>query len=739
MSTPRGPEKVLGLLLRVLPFRLTAIVAILALPTTLPAADAWHLAGWKFRAVVSIPKPLADKTVDTAAVRVFCQGRGRADGADFRVIDAAGKAVPFQATWHDHDRYAWLAFRATTPAAGARFYVYYGNPQATRAAEEVRASNKPGAGAPKGDWVPRHGLVFATIERPKGDNPKTVADLEKMLNASKDRYGARYQQRVSDSHNPFGPSDYYMSVYRGWITIPKDATYRFCTASNEASFSFLDGKKLVHWPGRHTSERGGRGEFNVAVKLTAGRHYLEYYHEEVMLKQVAFLGWSPPGSPKDHFYGIPAARYPVPHAAAVTGYESTGGPIPVFEATMVDTIWPDPGVRSEGQYTRLHFAVSLPDTLPKGTTFGWDFGDGQTATGPAVDHVYLALGDYPVTLTAGNATVAGSARIYEVAHVTGEVRQGRPPEYASIALGYDQQKLDLLNLTELVHLLAESGRSTEAIVTGKLWVKRFAAAEPKLTSKVRRVMALAALETGEGGVDEAIANFQASITDDTPTAEKIDSFARLIRLLGIGRQQPEKTMPLLKQVEQTARNASPPLKEDEKGRLAYRRALNAAGDVLLWHGKREEARKFYKRVEALRGYFIPSQVKAARVGAFPNSIRDYLRLNNYGAALEIVDRWEDLFAAEKIKGQTFFWRGKIFSMRDQSKPAAEFLDLAISLAIGAEFENEARWRLAIALEQMGKTRRSREELTKLVKTGLNDDWARLAREKLAKAAPEKPK
>ncbi len=39
---------------------------------------------------------------------------------------------------------------------------------------------------------------------------------------------------------------------------------------------------------------------------------------------------------------------------------------------------------------------------------GWDFGDGTTATGAAVDHVYSALGSYQVRVTAtdvaGNTT-----------------------------------------------------------------------------------------------------------------------------------------------------------------------------------------------------------------------------------------------------------------------------------------------------------------------------------------------
>src|SRR5581483_498021 len=188
---------------------------------------------------------------------------------------------PFQTVFHDHERYSLISFRATN--ARGQYFVYFGNPTATRAAEEIVIDPTPGAGPPKAAWLPV-GLVLQTWQRPPGDNPRSVDDLKKLLAGSKARYGARYQSEVSDGFNHFGPSDYYISVYRGWMRIPSAGSYKFCTASNEASFSFLDGKELVHWPGRHTAERGMHGEVNATVQLQPGLHYLEYYHEEVTLE-----------------------------------------------------------------------------------------------------------------------------------------------------------------------------------------------------------------------------------------------------------------------------------------------------------------------------------------------------------------------------------------------------------------------------------------------------------------------
>lgn len=47
--------------------------------------------------------------------------------------------------------------------------------------------------------------------------------------------------------------------------------------------------------------------------------------------------------------------------------------------------------------------------LPAGATFVWDFGDGTTATGQVVEHVYAALGDYDVTLTVQGASTSAQA------------------------------------------------------------------------------------------------------------------------------------------------------------------------------------------------------------------------------------------------------------------------------------------------------------------------------------------
>jgi len=730
-------------------------VLMVAFPTRAPAAEPWRLAGWSCRAVVEVEKASDTPGCDTAAIRILCQGQVRPDGNDYRVLDADGHPIPFQLTFHDAARYSLLSFRAMP---GKRpVLVYFGNPQAQAASEQMMVNETPGAGPPKGPWVPRYGMVLKTIVRPEGENPMTAEELAKMLAASPRPLGARYQRRIADAFNPFGWSDYYMSVYRGWINIPAAGEYRFCTASNEGSFSFLDGKPLVHWPGRHTTERGLHGEFNAAVQLTAGLHYLEYYHEEVSLQQMAFLGWSPPGQPKiagqAYFTGIPESIFTAPHQARVLRYETPGGPALRFEPTISDSIWPV--VRHEGQYTRVVFRVANAGQFPPATVFRWDFGDGQSAAGAEAIHVYLTLGRFPVRLSADGKTVEWPLEIYQIQHVTEQIKEGKPAEYAAIARGYDRGKLSLEALAELAHLAAEAGEAKTAIEVAKDFLEKekkekgtqlFSASQVR---KVRRLMADCSIQLGESGLDEAIANYRAAIGDDDPADEKLAVLARLIRLVGIDRAQPDKVGEVLRQVDEVWKSA--PL--DEKVADAYRDCLIAAGDVLLWNSPRplpgegqgvrasgiEGAREHYRRAEALDKVLIPPQVRAAKVGSYPNTIREYIRSGDLGAALDVVARWEHTFPTEKLLGQPLYWHGKILALRGQHRDAARRLARAIALSVGAAYESEARWLLAQSLDALGKPEEAKRELARLIAAGLDDEFAKKAREKLAAGLGKKGK
>jgi tetratricopeptide (TPR) repeat protein len=221
---------------------------------------------------------------------------------------------------------------------------------------------------------------------------------------------------------------------------------------------------------------------------------------------------------------------------------------------------------------------------------------------------------------------------------------------------------------------------------------------------------------------------QASILKEVPSTQRIEVLGRLIRLVGVERAEPDRALEILEQVRKIAKGEG----VDEDGRKAFRKAVNTAGDVQLFAGKRASAQKLYAEAERLYPRVIPKQVRAARIGAYPNSLREYVQAGNYGAALDLVDQWEDRVATDKLNGHSFYWRGKALSLRGQAKCATRHLDRALRLARGAGWETEARWLLAEALEAAGKKDEAKKELAKLIATGLSDEFTKKAKEQLKK-------
>jgi tetratricopeptide (TPR) repeat protein len=240
-------------------------------------------------------------------------------------------------------------------------------------------------------------------------------------------------------------------------------------------------------------------------------------------------------------------------------------------------------------------------------------------------------------------------------------------------------------------------------------------------------MADCAVRMGKGNLDEAVANYEAALVKETPVVEKLDVLAHLIRLVGVQREQPEKAAPIFAKADEVAKSA----KMDDDVQAAYRRTVIAMGDVRLWQGKLDDARGLYARAEKL-GTFIPSQVRAARLGAYPDSLQEYLDTGNTGAALDLVDKWDEKFPTDKPNGHSFFWRGKVLMRRGQPADAVRYLDRAIRLTTGAPFETESRWLLAEALDQAGRKDEAKRELAKLVAIGVNDEFTKKAIEKLKK-------
>ena len=127
---------------------------------------------------------------------------------------------------------------------------------------------------------------------------------------------------------------------------------------------------------------------------------------------------------------------------------------------------------------------------------------------------------------------------------------------------------------------------------------------------------------------------------------------------------------------------------------AWREVLSATGDAKLWGGQTVEAEALFRRAESVTSVPIPFPVRAARVGSYPYTLSELLKAKKFGEAEEVLDRWEETFPLEKLKGHSCFWRGKVAAGRGERETAGRYLAKALQLAPGASWEKEAQ-KLAI--------------------------------------------
>lgn len=86
----------------------------------------WWNAAWPYRTTIGCPGGEGD----VAQVTITLAGRTTADGRDLRLIDAAGRSVPFEILYHDADLSTLLSFRAVSDKPHA-IWLYHGKKDAT--------------------------------------------------------------------------------------------------------------------------------------------------------------------------------------------------------------------------------------------------------------------------------------------------------------------------------------------------------------------------------------------------------------------------------------------------------------------------------------------------------------------------------------------------------------------------------------------------------------------------------
>ena len=142
------------------------------------------------------------------------------------------------------------------------------------------------------------------------------------------------------------------------------------------------------------------------------------------------------------------------------------------------------------------------------------------------------------------------------------------------------------NLAELLFLFAEHGRPEQVLAAGEVMLSRVPEGEAE-PAAAHRLMGDASLQGGEKSADRAVRHYEAAVRLDPDPQRRLEALIRLIRILGLDRNDPSQAKALMERAESITRESGKPGPVIE----AYREALDACGDAHLWYGRQPNIRQ----------------------------------------------------------------------------------------------------------------------------------------------------
>jgi len=383
------------------------------------------------------PVELPARPGGTVAVVEFYH-HGQADAQARNVVVATGNEVlPMRILQLGPGDFCRLAFQVTSTRSP--YEILYGGPP-------LPDDRRPA-------WTREEGLLWEVREY-RECNLNSFESVKAAFEASK-LIGADYVSGVFQAGHPFpGPPGPYMSRYTGVLHLSQSGTYGFYTSSQDCSFLLIDGKVVASAPGRHPPAYQATPGLRQDVQLTAGTHRFEYYHVSTTEAGIAVAAWEiNPRGDKPAPAIIPGEAF----QANMIMRGQVGPPmspaqrfLPDFEFVVAgDVSLPDRDL----PLIAVRFTDKSPAPLVSNARIDWDFGDGQTAQGPAVDHVFLRPGVFSI-----RETITRAGRPFELTHKVwiGPVRtpqKGKPlqlDDLVPVLDTYQPEKLDAQSLLQLV-------------------------------------------------------------------------------------------------------------------------------------------------------------------------------------------------------------------------------------------------------------------------------------------------
>ncbi len=237
--------------------------------------------------------------------------------------------------------------------------------------------------------------------------------------------GARFEDTVFSGFNPFGDDRNSLHVYEGGIRIAKPGTYRFYSASIDASFIQIDGKTVVESPGLHDPWKGANNGVFGDVDLKEGVHSFRYLHANSGDALIAVAGILLPGEKRN---GV------IPKEMFSEVFKAQPGPLEDKDGRpALEFSW-DNRQMVYFPETCIH-EVDFFAAVPQGVDVKkvkWDFGDGTSGEGAKVTHMFFKRWTYVVTAA---AELADGTQMKQTQDVQVNYRFGQNENDDNVTLG----------------------------------------------------------------------------------------------------------------------------------------------------------------------------------------------------------------------------------------------------------------------------------------------------------------
>ena len=354
------------------------IIAFLIGAGALQARAGWFDAHWQYRRVLNVNWDAENaEGSELATAEFYTAGHAASGASDVRIVNQMGQVVPSHILDAGPGDLVRLVFSLTPH--DYKYYAYFGNPNAPPPPKRTE------------DVTYHCGLLMDmhTWTGGRVNSPRAIAAAFERG----DEIGQIMIDRPFYGMNPFGHPDQWVSKVSGSMSVPVDGDYDFAGGAWRRGALFIDGQPVLFIGGP-----AQRVRFKTTLTLNRGRHDFVLYDVNTGGDGWFSLGWRRPDMSMIQImdrqpFGMVVTAQP----AALEQYHE-----PLVADFSADH---KAEYQTDGAYSqRYRLTANLP-AFP-GVKVHWDFGDGQTADTPVVDHVWVTPGVFPIRLmvsTMGNS------------------------------------------------------------------------------------------------------------------------------------------------------------------------------------------------------------------------------------------------------------------------------------------------------------------------------------------------